>query len=163
KRMSSHKVRLEEIEGLRLESQQHSSRHVVRLIDSFYDDDDTVLIMEYVDLTLAAHRDNPSRPADAPQHGKPGNIDEFVEMAIHLCKGLEVAHQGLDDHGNVLIHGDIKAENIGAAVVAGEVVWKLLDFGLASKIPEGRLAAEASYLGGTPPYMSPQVLKNIKS
>lgn len=163
KHIPSHKLRHEEIIGLRKESEQHASRHVVRLVDSFYDDDDTVLIMEYVDFTLAAHHDYPSDERRTATHGRPADIAELVEMAVHLCMGLETPHGARDEQGNILIHGDIKPENVGATLVASEVCWKLLDFGLASRMKADARQVTASGIPGTLSYMSPQVFRRIRS
>jgi serine/threonine protein kinase len=156
------KVTQEEINGFRKASGRHESVHIVRLLGSFFDDDNTVLIMEYLDLTLAAHRDYRSRPVGAAPHNRPGDIGEFVEMAVHLCKALESRHGKVED-GKILVHGDIKPENIGATLVGGEVCWKLLDFGLASWMPAGARQVSGSRIAGTPPYMSPQLLRGENS
>ena len=78
-------------------------------------------------------------------HG-PLRIDDAVDTAIQIAKGLAAAHDAQE------IHRDIKPANI-MITDKGEV--KLVDFGLAKLAQQTRLTMEGTTLG-TVAYMSPE-------
>ena len=68
---------------------------------------------------------------------------QSVAVTIHLAEGLASLHRA------GYLHGDVKPSNIG---FTADGLPKLLDFGLA------RPADDAAVAGGTPRYLSPEVL-----
>jgi non-specific serine/threonine protein kinase/serine/threonine-protein kinase len=79
---------------------------------------------------------------------------ERLELFIHVCEGVQHAHQ------KAIIHRDLKPSNILVSEVDGKPVPKIIDFGVA-KATAQRLSAETMFtrLGsiiGTPEYMSPE-------
>ena len=91
------------------------------------------------------------------------SIDDFFDLAIQICDGIQYAHQ------LGVVHRDLKGENIIIAPMGHQNVIKVLDFGLAKAVQsatdtmEGSLAgAELTQQGrvmGTPAYMSPEQAK----
>ncbi len=76
----------------------------------------------------------------------PLQIDETINIALQICKGLEKAHK------NDIIHRDIKPANI--FITTDEIV-KILDFGLAKSKGQTQLTKIGSTVG-TIDYMSPE-------
>ena len=79
---------------------------------------------------------------------------ERLELFIHVCEGVQHAHQ------KAVIHRDLKPSNILVSEVDGKPVPKIIDFGVA-KATAQRLTAETMFtrlgsLVGTPEYMSPE-------
>jgi eukaryotic-like serine/threonine-protein kinase len=81
-------------------------------------------------------------------------VSERLKLFIHVCEGVQHAHQ------NAIIHRDLKPSNILVADVDGQAVPKIIDFGIAKALTQ-RLTAETVFthtgdLIGTPEYMSPE-------
>lgn len=78
-------------------------------------------------------------------------VREAFYVAVEICRGLEAVHAA------GVLHRDVKPENIFLHQSEdGEVVPKLLDFGLARPIDSsGRLTWSGSVVG-TPGYMAPE-------
>ena len=79
---------------------------------------------------------------------------ERLQLFIHVCEGVQHAHQ------KAIIHRDLKPSNILVTEVDGRPVPKIIDFGVAKALTQ-RLTAESMFtrLGaivGTPQYMSPE-------
>lgn len=77
-----------------------------------------------------------------------------LELFIHVCEGVQHAHQ------KAIIHRDLKPSNILVTEVDGKPVPKIIDFGVAKAISQ-RLTAETLFtrvgmMLGTPEYMSPE-------
>ncbi len=77
-----------------------------------------------------------------------------LELFIAVCRAIQHAHQ------KGIIHRDIKPSNVLVALVDGQPVPKVIDFGVAKAI-EQRLTEQTIFtqLGaivGTPEYMSPE-------
>lgn len=149
---------LAEVRALSRAAEIRRSGHLVMILDCFYDGTLPVMIMEFVESTLGDSRHNPEFDGLGyrERHERPRSIDEVVEMAIQLLRGLASLHSGepgMED----LVHADVKPDNIGLIITPQGLVWKLLDFGLARPISpqgEGHLTSKVA---GTLPYMSPQV------
>ncbi len=73
-------------------------------------------------------------------------IDEAIDIAEQIARGLAKAHRG------GIVHRDIKPANI---MVTDDGVVKILDFGLAKLIGAAAITRTGSSLG-TPAYMSPE-------
>ena len=76
----------------------------------------------------------------------PLGIDEALNIAIQVGRGLEAAH------GVGIVHRDIKCSNI---MVSDRSQVKITDFGLA-KMPGGTEISKTTSAVGTPSYMSPE-------
>ena len=79
---------------------------------------------------------------------------ERVELFIHVCEGVQHAHQ------KAIIHRDLKPSNILVMEVDGRAAPKIIDFGVAKALTQ-RLTADSIFtrvgaLVGTPEYMSPE-------
>ena len=81
------------------------------------------------------------------------SINERVGLFIKVCRAVEHAHQ------KGIIHRDLKPSNILVAQQDGELVPKVIDFGVAKAIDplEGEVLVTLNEtLIGTPAYMSPE-------
>ncbi len=79
---------------------------------------------------------------------------ERLELFLHVCEGVQHAHQ------KAIIHRDLKPSNILVTEVDGRAVPKIIDFGVAKAVTQ-RLTADTIFtrvgaLLGTPEYMSPE-------
>jgi non-specific serine/threonine protein kinase/serine/threonine-protein kinase len=79
---------------------------------------------------------------------------ERLELFIHVCEGVQHAHQ------KAIIHRDLKPSNILVTDEDGKVTPKIIDFGVAKALSQ-KLTAETMFtrvgaLIGTPEYMSPE-------
>ena len=79
---------------------------------------------------------------------------ERLELFIHVCEGVQHAHQ------KAIIHRDLKPSNILVAEVDGRAAPRIIDFGVAKALTQ-RLTADTMFtrvgaLVGTPEYMSPE-------
>ncbi len=79
---------------------------------------------------------------------------ERLELFVHVCEGVQHAHQ------KAIIHRDLKPSNILVTEVDGHPAPKIIDFGVAKALGQ-RLTADTFFtrvgaLVGTPQYMSPE-------
>src|SRR5499427_4324998 len=101
-------------------------------------------VMEYVaGVAITAHCDSHRL-----------STRERLELFIHICEGVQHAHQ------KAVIHRDLKPSNILVTEVDGRAVPKIIDFGVAKALTQ-RLVADTMFtragaLVGTPEYMSPE-------
>ena len=78
-------------------------------------------------------------------------VDEALEIAFQLLKGLEHAHE------NEILHRDIKPSNVMLVYSDNQSVQvKLVDFGLAKLNLEDQALTETGMVVGSPLYMSPE-------
>lgn len=79
---------------------------------------------------------------------------ERLELFVHVCAGVQHAHQ------KAIIHRDLKPSNILVAIQDGNPVPKIIDFGVAKataqSLTERTMYTELGMLIGTPEYMSPE-------
>ncbi|MBK8067466.1 MAG: serine/threonine protein kinase [Rhodanobacteraceae bacterium] len=80
-------------------------------------------------------------------------IRERVALFVQVCQGVQHAHQ------KGLIHRDLKPNNLLVGEIGGQVVPKVIDFGIAKALDDpltesGELTGAAAI--GTPSYMSPE-------
>ena len=79
---------------------------------------------------------------------------ERLELFIHVCEGVQHAHQ------KAIIHRDLKPSNILVAEVDGQPAPRIIDFGVAKaltlKLTADTMFTRAGALVGTPEYMSPE-------
>ena len=79
---------------------------------------------------------------------------ERLELFMHVCEGVQHAHQ------KAIIHRDLKPSNIMVTEVDGKAAPKIIDFGVAKALSH-KLTADTMFtrvgaLIGTPEYMSPE-------
>jgi eukaryotic-like serine/threonine-protein kinase len=79
---------------------------------------------------------------------------ERLELFMHVCQGVQHAHQ------KAIIHRDLKPSNILVMEVDGKPAPKIIDFGVAKALTQ-KLTADTMFtrlgaLIGTPEYMSPE-------
>jgi non-specific serine/threonine protein kinase/serine/threonine-protein kinase len=82
------------------------------------------------------------------------NTRERLELFMHVCEGVQHAHQ------KAIIHRDLKPSNILVTEVDGHPAPKIIDFGVAKALTQ-KLTADTMFtrvgaLVGTPEYMSPE-------
>ena len=83
------------------------------------------------------------------------DMRQRLELFAAVCRAVQHAHQ------RAVIHRDLKPTNVLVAVVDGRPVPKVIDFGIAKAVGDGRLTeqtlvTECRELVGTPEYMSPE-------
>src|SRR3984957_18072950 len=81
-------------------------------------------------------------------------LRQRLELFIHVCEGVQHAHQ------KAIVHRDLKPSNILVSEVDGKPAPRIIDFGVA-KATSQRLTAETMFtrvgaIVGTPGYMSPE-------
>ena len=118
--------------------------HVAAIHDVLDSDDETFLVMEFVEGETLRRR-----------LARPVTLETFLELATQCAAALVAAHRA------GIVHGDIKPENI-MLTPAGQV--KILDFGLAKNLPtaeDSPTIDRAGTFAGTPAYMAPEVLMEV--
>ncbi|HWS25435.1 MAG TPA: serine/threonine-protein kinase, partial [Xanthomonadales bacterium] len=81
------------------------------------------------------------------------DIRQRVALFVQVCHGVQHAHQ------KGLIHRDLKPSNLLVAEAGGQIVPKVIDFGIAKAVDQPLTdSAELTGAGaiGTPSYMSPE-------
>jgi len=119
---------------------QLNDPHIAAIHDLIEQDGRLFLVMEYVEgRTLREKLREPLTTA------------EFFSIAEQCLAGVAAAHQ----HG--IVHCDLKPENL---MVTPEGKIKILDFGFAQPTPQAGATdtLSSATLGGTPGYISPEVL-----
>ena len=88
-----------------------------------------------------------------------GPIDAatLLEIAAPLLDALQKAHE------QGVVHRDIKAENVFLAQSSGQVVPKLLDFGIAKLLDGEQSQTATGHMIGTPSYFAPEYAEGMKS
>jgi len=82
------------------------------------------------------------------------SVRRRLELFIHVCEGVQHAHQ------KAIIHRDLKPSNVLVTETDGQPVPKIIDFGVAKALDREEfgdsLSTGAGQLIGTPEYMSPE-------
>src|SRR5450432_884257 len=118
-----------------------SDPHVASIYDVLDEDDETFLVMEFVEGETLRQRLT-----------RPVTLEAFLDLGMQCASALAAAHRA------GIVHADIKPENI-MLTPRGQV--KILDFGLAKTLPVGEdtpTIDRAGTFAGTPAYMAPEVL-----
>jgi serine/threonine protein kinase len=123
--------------------------NIIDVLDaSVLDEDCPYLIMPFVEGTSLE---------DLCEQMMPMPLDVAATILLQICGGLDAAHQ----HG--IVHRDIKPHNILVGPrQQREYFVRIVDFGIAKLLdPQlaGKFKTQASYLMGTPGYMSPEQAK----
>ncbi len=129
------------------------SQHIAMVLDTGTDGGDPYLVMEYLsgeDLAAAIARLGPIDP---------GTVKRIIAQA---AMGLMKAHEA------GVMHRDIKPANLFLAERDGDVVVKLLDFGIAKiridvTSSENRELTKTGAVLGSPLYMSPEQARGDKT
>ncbi len=81
-------------------------------------------------------------------------IRQRLELFVHVCEGVQHAHQ------KIIIHRDLKPSNVLVTEIDGNPIPKIIDFGVAkvtdSSVFDNTMSTFAGQLIGTPQYMSPE-------
>ncbi len=81
-------------------------------------------------------------------------IEQRLELFVHVCEGVQHAHQ------KAVIHRDLKPSNILITEVDGKPAPKIIDFGIAKatsqRLTEETILTRVGAIIGTPEYMSPE-------
>jgi hypothetical protein len=102
------------------------------------------LVMEFLNGSTA--RDELRRQGHLP-------LEQTAGIVAGVCSAVDAAHRRL------LVHMDLKPENVFLVRADSSELVKVLDFGLSTSVAaEGRLASVPEG-GGTPPYMAPEQLR----
>lgn len=126
---------------------QLKHRNIVEVYDVGRDEDGDYLVIELVEG--GSLRDLLRQKGLVP-------LDQTIALIKGIAKGLAYAHK------KNLVHRDIKPANILLADDGGELVPKIVDFGLARSGSESELSM-TGYGMGTPYYMPPEQRRDAKS
>ncbi|KAJ8611176.1 hypothetical protein CTAYLR_003557 [Chrysophaeum taylorii] len=125
--------------------------------------DNPCVVLEWVETDLARALDLHGKGPPHPSVEKRWPNAERLRFAVEIASALEHLHSGeAIDGGLVVIHRDIKPDNIGITV-SGQV--KLLDFGLAAVVEREVRGSEADEtwnltgFTGSVRYMAPEVAR----
>jgi serine/threonine protein kinase/Flp pilus assembly protein TadD len=135
----------EERERFRIEAQaaaalNHPNIATIHNIEEV--DEEMFIVMEYID----------GQELEDKIETGPLSIDDTLDLAIQIAKGLQAAH------AKDVIHRDIKSANV---MLTGRGDVKIMDFGLAKLGGQGKLTKEGTSMG-TVAYMSPEQTRGIK-
>ena len=87
-------------------------------------------------------------------------IEQRLELFQSVCEGVQHAHQ------KGIIHRDIKPSNVLVYTEGDKAIPKIIDFGIAKatsrSLTEKTLFTEQGRLVGTPEYMSPEQVDDIR-
>jgi serine/threonine-protein kinase len=119
--------------------------NIARLLDGGVSEEGhPFFALEYVD----------GQPIDAWSDDRRLSIDERLRIFLTVCDAVRYAH------GQLVVHRDIKPDNILVAQDdQGRPVVKLLDFGIAKLLETDREALTRTSIPLTPAYASPEQVK----
>ncbi len=126
--------------------------NVVATLDLVEEDDELLLVMEYIHGESLARLRRSARDLGEP-------IPAPIAMGIMagLLNGLHAAHEACDDHGEPLgvVHRDVSPQNV---LVGVDGIPRLADFGIAKAF--GRLQeTQVGDVKGKPAYMTPEQVR----
>lgn len=123
--------------------------NVVQILDYGVEEGTPYIVMEFLtgeDLGARLAREGRLAVRDA------------VPILTQVCKALKRAHE------EGIIHRDLKPANVFLAEQDGDVLVKVLDFGIA-KVMRPDVAGDTTKTGeilGSPPYMSPEQVRGLR-
>jgi serine/threonine-protein kinase len=127
--------------------------NVVPILDVLAENDEIVIIMDYVHgeslmaLTRAARKASGNVP-----------IEVATSVMVGLLQGLHAAHTALDEKGQPLglVHRDVSPHNV---LVGTDGVARVLDFGIA-KVVRGPGDTDPGVLKGKFSYIAPELVQS---
>ena len=127
--------------------------NVVPTLDVVAEEDELLVVMEYVEGDSVAHLTKLTQAAG--QRVPVAFAAAIVAQALH---GLHAAHEARDKHGEPLgiVHRDVSPQNI---LVGVDGVSRVLDFGIA-KAASRATSTEDGQVKGKTPYMAPEQLQH---
>lgn len=85
-------------------------------------------------------------------------LELITEIVTQMCRALSRAHS------LGIVHRDIKPDNVFLSEADGELLVKILDFGIAKRINDHSLVKTGTgMMMGTPSYMSPEQMLSAKA
>jgi serine/threonine protein kinase len=127
---------------------QLKHKNIVEVYDYSNENENYYIVMEYIDgIGLDRYiADKGKLP-----------IDEAASIVKDVAEGLFYSHK------NKLIHRDIKPSNIILVHSAGELIPKIVDFGLARCGTFNSDLSQTGFAMGTPGYMAPEQCADAKN
>ncbi|NUO50390.1 MAG: serine/threonine protein kinase [Polyangiaceae bacterium] len=84
------------------------------------------------------------------QEQGPLPIEQAVYFVMQACEAM------MEPHARGIVHRDVKPSNLFAATIEGELVLKVLDFGISRTVGGSSRLTRTLTTVGTPSYMSPE-------
>ena len=127
--------------------------NVVAARDVVADDDELLIVMEYVDGESLARLFRLAR-----QRSSPIPVEVAVAVAVGALEGLQAAHEARDEAGHPLsiVHRDVSPQNV---LVGADGIARVVDFGVAKAARRSAHTA-LGVLKGKLAYMAPEQLRH---
>ena len=124
--------------------------NVVPVIDVIAEDDDLLLVMEYVQGESLSRLIKACRPTPVP-------VPVALAAMTAVLHGLHSAHEAKSEHGSSLeiVHRDVSPQNV---LIGVDGVARVLDFGVAKAAHRAQTTREGQ-LKGKLAYMAPEQLR----
>jgi len=156
KRLHPHLVHDGDFKAMFLDEARLAARvrhpNVVPILDVIHNDEELILIMEYVhgDSLLGLLR-------LAREKKRPAPLGVCVGIMVGVLHGLHAAHEATNEKGELLglVHRDVSPQNI---LVGVHGVARVLDFGVA-KAMQASDVTRPGLLKGKLSYMAPEVFR----
>ena len=117
-----------------------NSEHVVKILDSHWDDEVQYIAMEYIEGEILKNYINSRTKL---------NVEEAVDFAKQIALGLQAIHL------SGIVHRDIKASNI---MIESYNNVRIIDFGIAINEDSERLTRTDSIIGSAH-YLAPELVE----
>ncbi len=156
KRLHPHLVHDNDFKAMFLDEARLAARvrhpNVVPILDVIHNEEELILIMEYVhgDSLLGLLR-------QAREKKRPAPLGVCVAIMIGVLHGLHAAHEATNEKGELLglVHRDVSPQNI---LVGVHGIARVLDFGVA-KAMQASDVTRPGLLKGKLSYMAPEVFR----
>src|SRR5688572_18113877 len=123
--------------------------HVVPTLDVIAENDEVLLVMEYVQGESLSRLMRAVRPAPVP-------LPIAIAVGIQMLHGLHAAHEAKTEQGQNLhlVHRDVSPQNV---LVGIDGIARVLDFGVAKAAHRAQTTREGQ-IKGKLSYMAPEQL-----